>query len=101
MSMTPNPSPDSPGGIPMSTLLEPSFADAVAAIEQAEDLPDQIRRHWTCSLRRIAKALDKPLVGIPARWTNIRFPVGRLHHARVGTTWKTLANHRANVQAAL
>ena len=45
---------------------------------------------------------DAPGVpGIPARWTSIRMPVGQLHHARVGVTAKTVANHRANVAAAL
>jgi hypothetical protein len=32
-------------------LLEPSFADAMIAIERADDLSDQHRRHWTCSLK--------------------------------------------------
>ena len=38
---------------------------------------------------------------IPARWNSLRFSVGQLHHARVGVTAKTLANHKANVRAAL
>jgi hypothetical protein len=38
---------------------------------------------------------------MPARWSAIRFPVGQLHHARLGVTAKTLANHRANAKAAL
>ena len=84
-----------------TTLLEPSFIDAVAAIEQASDLPDQTRRHWVCSLRQIAKWLDRPMDAIPARWTSVRMPVSHLHHARVGITAKTLANHRSNVRAAL
>ena len=43
-----------------TTLLEPSFADVAMAIERAVDLPAQIRSHWLCSLRQIAKAMDKP-----------------------------------------
>ena len=82
-------------------LLEPSFADAIAAIEAASDLSEQQRRHWVCSLRQIAKWLDRPVQTIPARWTSIRFAVEQLHHARVGVTAKTVANHRANVRAAL
>jgi hypothetical protein len=31
-------------------LLEPSFADAIAAIEQAKELPAWKRTHWCCSL---------------------------------------------------
>src|SRR5450631_3326391 len=92
-------------GIPTSTaaavLLEPSIADVVAAIRDAHDLPVRKRSHWLCSLRQIAKSMDKPMPMIPARWTSARFAIGRLHHARVGSTPKTLANHKSNVQAAL
>src|SRR5215471_105284 len=84
-----------------TTLLEPSFADAVAGIEQGAQLPEQIRRHWACSLRQIAKWLDRPAAVIPARWTSVRILVGQLHHARMGVTAKTLANHKSNVRAAL
>jgi integrase len=82
-------------------LLEPSFADAIGAIEQADDLSDQHRRHWTCSLSQIAKWLDRPLMLIPARLTSVRIAVAQLHHARLGITAKTLANHKSNVRAAL
>ena len=82
-------------------LLEMSFADALKSIEAATDLPARTRTHWVCSLRQIAKGLDKPLDAIPARWTAVRFPIGRLHYARVGSTPKTLANHKSNVRAAL
>ena len=47
-------------------LIETSFADAIVIITAAQELPEQSRRHWTTSLRRIAKALDKPLEMIPA-----------------------------------
>ena len=90
--------------IPMpeqSKLLEPSFTSAITAIEQATDLTKEVKRHWACSLRQIGKWLDRPLVMIPARWTSIRGPVSQLHHARVGVTAKTVANHKANVAAAL
>jgi len=82
-------------------LLEPSFVEATAAIEQSADLSKNTKRHWVCSLRQIAKWLDRPFEMVPARWTSIRMPVGQLHHARVGVTAKTVANHRANVAAAL
>jgi hypothetical protein len=52
-------------------------------------------------LRQIAKALDRPPALIPARWTALRLPVSRLHHAPLGITAKTLANHKANLKAAL
>jgi hypothetical protein len=82
-------------------LIERSVAEAMAAIETAEDLPEDKRRHWACSLRVIAKALGKPLELVPARWTAMRIPISRLHHAQMGVTAKTLANHKANVRAAL
>ena len=92
------------GIIPMTApteLLEPSFLDLVAAIEQATELSDERRRHWVCSIRQLAKWLDRPITLVPARWIGIRISVGQLHHARVGVTAKTLANHKANVKAAL
>ncbi len=81
-------------------LLEPSWAEAIQLID-ASGLPAEKRSHWICSLRQIAKTLDRPLETIPARWTNVHLPLSRLHPARVGLTAKTLANHRANVKAAL
>jgi hypothetical protein len=92
------------GLIPMPSsveLLEPSFLNLLTAIERAADLPDQQRLHWTCSLRQIAKWLDRPADVIPARWSAVRFSISQLHHARIGVTAKTLANHKANVSAAL
>ena len=38
---------------------------------------------------------------IPARLNAVEMPVRQLHHARVGVTAKTLANHKSNVRAAL
>jgi integrase len=84
-----------------TTLLEPSFVDLIAAIEQSVELSTERRRHWVCSLRQIAKWLDRPAAVIPARLKAVRFWVTQLHHARVGVTAKTVANHKANVRAAL
>ena len=80
-------------------LIEPSLADMLAAIGASPDLTDVHRRHWTCSLRITAKALGKPPELLPARWTALRQPVSRLHDMQMGA--KTLANHKANVRAAL
>ena len=82
-------------------LLEPSFADAIAAIEQAKELPAWKRTHWCCPLRIIAKALDRPPESIAARWGAVALKVNLLHHANSGIEWKTLANHKANAKAAL
>jgi integrase len=84
-----------------TSLLEPSFTDAIRLIAEAPDLADHQRQHWPCSLRRIADGLDRPPELIPARWTSIRMQVAKLHHARVAMSPKTLANHKANVRAAL
>lgn len=89
-----NKNPDNP-------LIEPSFAEALAAIERANELSLEKGRHWACSLRVIAKALGRPPALVPARWTAVRYPIGRLHHAPLGVTAKTLANHKANVRTAL
>jgi hypothetical protein len=62
MRVNPNPSRCIKEVIPMDDngLLEPSFADAIAAIEQSSELPPSRRTHWVCSLRQIAKAGSPP-----------------------------------------
>ncbi len=89
--------------IPMTEnrLLEPSFADAVVAIERDMELPSSKRTHWCCSLRRIAKALDRPVESVAARWGAVALQVNQLHHANSGVEWKTLANHKSNAKQAL
>ena len=82
-------------------LLEPSFADAIAAIEQSSELPPSRRTHWVCSLRQIAKALGRPPESLAARWGAVALKVNQLHHAGSGVEWKTLANHKSNAKAAL
>ncbi|NVO13605.1 MAG: site-specific integrase [Rhodoplanes sp.] len=84
-----------------TALIEPSFADALRAIEQSTDLAPQKRAQWASALRQIAKALDKPMETLPARWTAVTFSIERLHHAVVGANSKTLANQKSNVKAAL
>jgi integrase len=82
-------------------LIEPSFADAIGIIAEAEDLPAQKRQHWVTSLRQMAKALDKPLELIPARYSAVRADFGQLHNAPAGLTAKTLQNHKSNAKGAL
>ena len=83
------------------TLIEPSFADAIQAIEAATDLSPQTRAQWCSAVRQIAKALDKPIEILPARWTAMQPNLKRLHPATVGANAKTLANQKSNVKAAL
>jgi hypothetical protein len=88
--------------IPMTpVLIEPSLADAIAIIAMSAELPEQTRRHWATSLRQIAKAFDKPLELIPARYSAIRGDLLRLHQVPVGLTAKTLRNHKSNAKSAL
>jgi hypothetical protein len=75
-------------------LIETSFADAITIIAGASELPEQIRRHWSTSLRQIAKALDKPLEIIPARYSAVRADLAQLHEVPAGLTTKTLQNHK-------
>src|ERR1700720_4529885 len=82
-------------------LIETSFADAIAIIAAAPELPEQTRRHWSSSLRQIAKALDKPLEVIPARYSAVRADLVHLHHVPAGLTPKTLQNHKSNAKSAL
>ena len=84
-----------------AVLIEKSFADAIAMIAAAEELPEQKRRHWTTSLRQIAKALDKPLEVIPARYSAVRADLINLHQVPAGLTAKTLQNHKSNAKGAL
>ncbi len=82
-------------------LLEPSFADAISAIETAADLTSAQRTHWACGLRRIADALGRPPESIAARWGAVALKINQLHHTDSGIAWKTLANHKANAKRAL
>ena len=84
-----------------AVLIEKSFADAIAMIAAATELPEHTRRHSPTSLRKIAQALDKPLEVIPARYSAVRADLIHLHHVPAGLTAKTLANHKSNVKSAL
>ena len=90
--------------IPMTqtpVLIEPSLADAIPIISTSAELPEQTRRHWATSLRQIAKAFDKPLELIPARYSAICKDLVRLHEVPSGLTAKTLRNHKSNTKSAL
>jgi integrase len=82
-------------------LIETSFAEAIAIIAAADELTEQTRRHWATSLRQIAKAFDKPLEVIPARYSAVRAALALLHHVPAGLTAKTLQNHKSNAKSAL
>ena len=82
-------------------LIEPSFHDAIAMIAASKELPVQLKRHWSTSLRQFAKAMERPLRVIPARYSAVRNDLAAWHHARSGLTPKTVMNHRSNTKRAL
>jgi hypothetical protein len=82
-------------------LIEPSFRDAIEIIAASEELPDELKRHWATSLRQFAKATDRPLEVIPARYSAVRNDLANWHHAPSGLTPKTVMNHRSNTKRAL
>ena len=61
---------------------EPSWADAIAAIDKADDLRPEQKRHLSTSLRQMAAYLDKPLSMIPTRIAAVGPAVKKLHPAR-------------------
>ena len=81
------------------SLIEPSVAGALTAIEAAEDLSGTAPA-LALLLAHPCQGLGRPPELLPARWTAVRIPISRLHHAQLGVTPKTLANHKANVRAA-
>jgi Phage integrase family len=83
------------------TLHETSFADAINTINESNELDEQQRRHWATSLRQIAKALDRPIELIPARYSAVRAAFEQLHHVPLGLSAKTLRNHKSNAKSAL
>jgi hypothetical protein len=82
-------------------LIEASLQDAIQMIAASEELSNQTKRHWTTSLRQFAKAMDRPLEVIPARYSAVRNDLTKWHHVPAGLTAKTVMNHRSNAKGAL
>ena len=87
-------------GVPIKPL-EPTLADVLIAIEQDESLPSSKQDGLCCSIRRIAKLLERDPGQLPARLSALRYGINRLHHAELGISRKTLQNHVANLKAAV
>jgi integrase len=87
-------------GVPINPL-EPTLADVVGAIEQDGSLSKLTRDGWCCSIRRIAKFLERDPTQLPARLSALRYGINRLHHGELGISRKTLQNHVANLKAAV
>ena len=81
--------------------LEPTLADVLGAIERDASLPKPKRDGWCCSIRRVAKFLERDLAQLPARFGALRYGIARLHHAQLEIGRKTLQNHVGNVKAAV
>ena len=75
-------------------LRETSFADAIKTINESKELGQQCR-HWATSLRQIAKALDKPIEVIPARYSAVRADLAQLHQVPAGLSARRCATTRA------
>jgi hypothetical protein len=75
-------------------LIEPSFQDAIAMIAASGKLSEQLKRHWTTSLRQFAKATDRPLEVIPARYSAVRNDLANWHHAPSELTPNSICRRR-------
>lgn len=82
-------------------LMEPSLADALVLIKNDPALTASHKTQWSCSIRKIGSWIDRPLETLPARLTALRQAVERLNAARLGTSQKTLSNHKSNLKASL
>ncbi|PVE21709.1 hypothetical protein DC522_24980 [Microvirga sp. KLBC 81] len=85
----------------MSPAQEPSFQDLITALTNDTTLPLPRRRQLACSVRRIAKALDRRPDEVPASWSRVRSRVEQIHPAELGWTPGTAANHQSALRAAL
>ncbi len=83
------------------SLIEASFTDAIAIVAAAQELPDQTRRHWMTSLRRIAQALDKPPELIPARYSAVRPVLARAASGPHRAHREDVAEPQEHVKSAL
>jgi integrase len=82
-------------------VLEPTFADAIAAVTATADLPVSTRQQWCSALRSLARCLSRPVESIPARFSAVRNGVLALRYPPFGWTTKTLANVKSNAKSAL
>ena len=82
-------------------LGEPSLADAVAGIAADATIPSSRKNAWLTAMRSIVWAIGRPLQSLPCRLTALRHPVNRLNAAALGWADKTVANHKANLKAAI
>jgi hypothetical protein len=79
----------------------PTFRDLLDRLATDDALSDQRRRHLSCSLRNIAKALERRPEDLPAQWAAVRSRIDDIHPSAVGWTGRTAANHKSNARAAL
>src|SRR3974377_27551 len=82
-------------------MIEPSFAEATAAIVASAELPKQRKAQWCSALRGLARCFNLPPQSIPARFSAVRARMQALHYPPFGWTAKTLANTKTNAKAAL
>lgn len=101
MDQTLDVTPQLPASPAAALASELTLADVIRLIEADADVPLARGRNWLSSLRRVAAGIGRPPASIPARLTSLRHPMSRLNAGRMGIEPKSLANHRANVRAAV
>lgn len=79
----------------------PSFADLIRRLMEAEELSAQRRRDLTSGLRRLARALGRPVEEVPAdpRWLRPR--IARVLPGAVGFSAKSWTNILSDARAAM
>jgi hypothetical protein len=92
---------DRPADLARGLIGEPSWADAMTAIDKGEDLTPTQKRHYLTSLRQMGRYLDWPLSLIPTRIAAIGPAVKKLHPARLGVNAKTFAFRRRGLRTRL
>lgn len=85
----------------MTNTQELTLRDLLNLLAADTTVPAKRRVHLSCSVRRIAKALDRRPEELPASWTRIRSQVEEIHPALVEWTERTASNHKSNMRAAL
>src|SRR5687767_8264467 len=78
-----------------------SFADVIAAIESAADVPDDKAALWPCALRRLAEGLGRPPELVPIHGGEVWERIERLKAVHLQCLPKTLANYKSAAKAAL
>lgn len=78
-----------------------TLAEVLTTLEANEALGPARKRDLCSAVRRIAELIDRPLDCLPARLSDLKPALEKIHPARVGLSEKTWQNLRSNLKAAL